>query len=188
MNKEEKLKLIDGKISQCTKCEGLVANRTKAVPGVGVPSQIVFLGEAPGKDEDRIGEPFVGRAGKLLDEVLEKCGLSREKNIYITNTCKCRPPKNRNPEPEEATNCRPFLDLQRKVINPTFIVCLGAVAAQNLLGVDTPIGYLRGEWHNYGKFKVLCTWHPAYALRNRDAKEGIFNDLQLLLELNSIKV
>jgi DNA polymerase len=183
MNTIEKLKLIDDKIRQCRKCEQLAENRIKAVPGVGVPSKIVFLGEAPGKDEDRRGEPFVGRSGKLLDEVLEKCGLNRKTNIYITNTCKCRPPKNRNPEPEEATNCRPFLDLQLKVINPQFIVCLGAVASQNLLAVETPIGYLRGQWHEYGKFKVLCTWHPAYALRNSDAKEGLYNDLQLLLKM-----
>jgi DNA polymerase len=181
MNKNEMLHALSDKISECQRCPKLVENRTQTVFADGNPdSEVVFIGEAPGRDEDTQGVPFVGRAGKLLDSILEACGFSRE-NVYICNIVKCRPPSNRNPESEEAQNCRPYLNLQLKLINPKYIVCLGAVAAQNLLGVDTPIGRMRGRWHEYNGTKVLCTYHPAYLLRNPNDKKKVWDDLQLLL-------
>lgn len=186
MQNSEKLAVLQEKVCECTKCPDLVANRTQTVFGVGNPdADIVFCGEGPGKDEDTQGVPFVGRAGKLLTNILNATGLERE-DVYILNIVKCRPPGNRNPTPEEAENCRPFLDLQLKVINPKYIVCLGAVASQNLLGVETPIGAMRGNWFDYQmppvNAKVLCTWHPAYLLRNSEAKKDTWNDLQLLIK------
>lgn len=194
MTKLEMLKLLKAKVCQCQKCPELVANRTQIVfdninydednhlAKSGNPdTRIVFLGEAPGKDEDLQGKPFVGKAGQLLNNVLLACGFKREE-VYICNILKCRPPGNRTPSPEEATCCRPILDLQLKVINPTHIVCLGACAAQNLLGVKTPISLLRGEWFECDGRKVLCTFHPAYLLRNPIAKKDMWDDMQLLLK------
>ena len=177
---------IADKVSRCKKCQELVANRTQTVFGDGSPNaKIVFCGEGPGGDEDKQGVPFVGRAGKLLDNILQACNLKREE-VYILNIVKCRPPGNRNPLPEEAKNCRPFLDLQLRVIRPTYIVCLGAVAAQNLLGLKTPISMLRGEWREYRcpdfTAKVLCTYHPAYLLRNPAAKKDAWEDMKMLLK------
>ena len=166
----------------------MVENRTQTVFGVGNPhAKIVLCGEAPGRDEDKQGEPFVGKAGKLLDSILAACGLKRE-DIYILNICKCRPPENRTPTLEEAKNCRAFLAVQLKVIKPKFIICVGAVAAQNLLGVEKPITQMRASNHGFYEFqgmKVLCTYHPAYLLRNPSAKKDCWDDLQILLkELN----
>lgn len=186
MSKNKRLSLIEKKVCDCTKCPSLVSNRSQTVFGDGDPeSRIVFVGEAPGRDEDIQGKPFVGRAGKLLNEILERHGWQRE-NVYILNTLKCRPPSNRNPTEAEANNCRPFLDLQLKVINPKIIICLGAVAAHNLLGIDTPISQLRGQWFEYKDdpvdAKVLCVWHPAYLLRNRSAIEGVTHDFNMIVE------
>jgi DNA polymerase len=148
---------------------------------VGNPTaRLCLLGEAPGADEDRLGEPFVGRAGQLLDKILQACHLSRA-DVYILNVLKCRPPENRNPSEEEAANCRGFLDQQLTLIAPEFICCLGAVAAQNLLRTKTPIGRLRGTIHQHGAIQVLCTYHPAYLLRNPSAKKATWDDMKQLM-------
>ena len=137
--------MLQQEVAGCTLCGELAATRTQTVFGVGNPqARLCFLGEAPGADEDRQGEPFVGRAGQLLNKILEACRLRRE-DVYILNILKCRPPGNRNPLPDEANNCRRFLDRQLELIGPEFICCLGAVAAQNLLGTTEAIGRMRGK-------------------------------------------
>jgi len=182
LTKSQKLSLLDEKVKSCTKCKDLVESRTQTVFGDGNPeADVLILSEAPGKDEDEQGIPFVGRAGKLLDNIIEACGWKRE-DVYICNILKCRPPGNRNPNEDEAENCRAFLDLQIKIVNPKYIVCLGAVAAQNLLNIESPIGRMRGQWHTYNTAKVLCTYHPAYLLRNPAAKKSVWEDLQILLK------
>ncbi|TWU00061.1 Uracil DNA glycosylase superfamily protein [Botrimarina colliarenosi] len=149
--------------------------------GVGDPNaRLCFLGEAPGADEDRLGEPFVGRAGQLLTKMIEACTLSRGE-VYILNVLKCRPPGNRNPTPHEAGACRGFLERQLELIDPEYVCCLGAVAAHNFLGVETPIGRLRGQVHHHAGRKVVCTYHPAYLLRNPSAKKPAWDDLKLLM-------
>jgi DNA polymerase len=149
---------------------------------VGNPhARLVFLGEAPGADEDRQGEPFVGAAGKLLTDIIQKGMGLRRADVYILNVLKCRPPGNRNPLPDEAANCREHLDGQLEIIRPEFICCLGAVAAQNLLDTATSIGQLRGRVLDYRGIKVVCTYHPAYLLRNPSAKRKTWEDVQLLM-------
>jgi DNA polymerase len=138
------------------------------------------VGEAPGVEEDRQGEPFVGAAGQLLDRILAACTLRRE-DVYICNILRCRPPGNRNPLPEEAANCREYLDGQLATIRPEFICCLGAVAAQNLLGTTDSIGKLRGKVLDYRGMKVVCTYHPAYLLRTPSAKRKTWEDMQMLM-------
>jgi uracil-DNA glycosylase len=169
-------------VAACMRCAELARTRTQTVFGVGNPyARLVFCGEAPGADEDRLGEPFVGRAGQLLTDIIVKGMKMRREDVYILNILRCRPPNNRAPLPVEAANCREYLDRQLAVIQPEFICCLGAVAAQNLLGVDTPIGRLRGRMHDYHGINVLCTYHPAYLLRNPDAKRFVWEDVQLLM-------
>ncbi len=141
---------------------------------------MLFIGEAPGADEDAQGEPFVGKAGQLLDKIIAASGLRRE-DLYICNILKCRPPNNRTPEPDECVNCREYLDAQLAIVDPEFIVCWGAVAATNLLGIAMPIGKLRRKFHAHGRAKVLCTYHPSYLLRNPPAKKDVWEDMQLLL-------
>ncbi len=168
-------------VAGCTACGELASTRTQTVFGVGNPAaRLCFMGEAPGADEDRLGEPFVGRAGQLLDKMIEACTLSRGE-VYILNVLKCRPPGNRNPTPVEASNCRGFLRRQLELIDPEYICCLGAVAAQNFLQTDTPIGRLRGRVHQHDGRKVVCTYHPAYLLRNPSAKKHAWDDLKLLM-------
>ena len=181
MSKDERLSLIGEKIKACTKCAEF--DKSNPAPGSGNPNaKIVLLGEAEGQEEVQQGKPFVGRAGQLLTNILVAAQIDREKDVYITNICKCRPPKNRRPTDEEAKSCRKFLDLQLKSINPQYIVCLGSTAAQNLLGTETPISQLRGTWFKYLNAKVLCTFHPSYALRQSSAKHEIYKDLMLVLE------
>ncbi len=169
-------------VAACTRCAELARTRTQTVFGVGNPNaRLAFLGEAPGADEDRQGEPFVGRAGKLLTDMVQKGMKLRREDVYILNILRCRPPGNRNPLPVEAAACRQFLDAQLAIIQPEFICCLGAVAAQNLLQTTTSIGRLRGQFHDYQGIKVLCTYHPAYLLRNPAAKRPTWDDLQLLM-------
>lgn len=169
------------KVSVCTRCAELARTRTQTVFGVGNPhARLVFLGEAPGADEDRQGEPFVGAAGQLLTRIIEACTLRRE-DVYIFNVLKCRPPGNRNPLPVEAANCREYLDAQLAILRPEYLCCLGAVAARNLLATDAPIGRLRGRFHDYQGIKVLCTYHPAYLLRNPSAKRQVWDDMQILM-------
>ena len=176
------LEVIADKVSKCTRCPVLVANRTKTVFGVGNPmSKVVFFGEAPGADEDKTGEPFVGRAGQLLNKIIEACTWKRE-DIYIMNVVKCRPPENRKPEDDEVENCSEYRQYQFDIIRPQYIVCLGATAAQALLGKQWSIGKLRGKLHDYNGMKVLATYHPAYLLRNPDAKRDVWEDMQILLK------
>ena len=175
------LEIVRGEVAACTRCRELADTRTQTVFGVGNPqARLCFLGEAPGADEDRQGEPFVGRAGQLLTKIIEACTLKRQ-DVYILNVLKCRPPGNRNPLPDEATNCRGFLERQLAIIRPEYLCCLGAVAAQNLLGSDQSIGRLRGRLHDHQGFKVLCTYHPAYLLRNPEAKKDVWEDMQFLM-------
>jgi len=168
-------------VARCTRCAELARTRTQTVFGVGNPrTRLVFLGEAPGADEDAQGEPFVGAAGQLLTRIIEACGLRRQ-DVYILNILKCRPPGNRTPLPDEAANCREYLDAQLEILRPEFICCLGATAAQNLLGTSSPIGRLRGQVHQYRDARVICTYHPAYLLRNPDAKRPTWEDMKLLM-------
>lgn len=175
------LNLICNQVKGCQRCGELATTRTQTVFGVGNPNtRLCFMGEAPGADEDAQGEPFVGRAGQLLNKIIEACTLRRQ-DVYILNTIKCRPPGNRNPLPSEVTNCREFLDRQLDIIQPEFICCLGSVAAQALLSTDSSIGKLRKRFFDYRGCRVLCTYHPAYLLRNPAAKKDVWEDMQLLM-------
>lgn len=179
------LAVLQQEVAGCTLCGELARTRTQTVFGVGDPqARLCFLGEAPGADEDRQGQPFVGRAGQLLNKIIEACRLRRE-DVYILNILKCRPPGNRNPAPDEASNCRRFLDRQLELVNPEYICCLGAVAAQNLLATTEAIGRMRGKLLEYRAgsraIKVVCTYHPAYLLRNPSAKKYCWDDMKLLM-------
>lgn len=166
-------------IRSCTLCP-LHKSRTQGVPGVGdIHAEWLFIGEAPGADEDRQGEPFVGQAGKLLDAMLEAIRLKRGENVYIANVLKSRPPSNRDPEPAEVAACLPYLERQIALIRPKLIVALGRFAAQSLLNTDTPIGRLRGRVHSYQGVPMVVTYHPAYLLRNPADKAKTWEDLVL---------
>jgi DNA polymerase len=170
-------------IRGCPRCAELAYSRTQTVFGVGpVDPPLCLIGEAPGADEDRLGEPFVGAAGQLLNRILAACGFKREE-VYICNILKCRPPGNRTPKPEEAANCREYLDRQLELVRPQYICCLGGTAAQNLLGTTAPLGRLRGKFHDYKGVPVLCTYHPAFLLPHRspDKKKDVWEDMKLLL-------
>ena len=181
-SREEALAEVAGQVAACKRCPVLVANRTQTVFGVGNPhARLVFIGEAPGADEDRRGEPFVGRAGQLLTDIITKGMKLRREDVYIMNILRCRPPDNRTPLPLEAANCREYLDAQLAIIQPQFLCCLGACAAQNLLQVDTPIGKLRSRMIDFNGMKVLCTYHPAYVLRNPPAKQQVWDDIRILM-------
>ena len=166
-------------IEACTAC-GLCRTRKRAVPGVGdVRADWLFVGEAPGAEEDAQGEPFVGQAGKLLDSMLAATGLARGQAVYIANVLKCRPPGNRNPEPLEVESCKPYLDRQIALIRPKLIVALGKSAATTLLGTEASIASLRGRIHRYGGVPLVVTYHPAYLLRNLPDKAKAWEDLLL---------
>ena len=153
----------------------------QVVFGVGNPqAELMFVGEAPGADEDEQGEPFVGRAGQLLTKIIEACTLSRDE-VYILNVLKCRPPGNRTPAADEVANCRGFFERQFAAISPQFICCLGTTAAQALLQTTDPIGRLRRQWFTYGSAQVICTYHPSYLLRNPAAKKDVWEDMKLLM-------
>jgi DNA polymerase len=163
----------------------LAATRTQTVFGVGrVEPDICFIGEAPGADEDRQGEPFVGAAGQLLNRIITACGMTRA-DVYICNILKCRPPGNRTPKPEEACNCREYLDRQLELVKPRSICCLGGCAAVNLLGVMTPLGKLRGRFHDHKGIPVICTYHPAYLLPHRqpEKKREVWDDMKTLMKM-----
>lgn len=175
------LEALARQVRACTRCALLAAQRTQTVFGVGNPeARVVFFGEAPGADEDRTGEPFVGRAGQLLNKMLEACGFRRE-DVYIMNVLKCRPPENRTPAPDEVANCRPFFERQFQVLRPEYICCLGGSAAGALLQSRLSLGRLRGRFYAWRGIKVLCTYHPAYLLRYPDLKREAWADLKLLL-------
>jgi uracil-DNA glycosylase len=166
-------------VRACTAC-GLCRSRRQAVPGVGdAGAEWMFVGEAPGAEEDARGEPFVGQAGRLLDNMLAALGMQREKNVYIANVLKCRPPGNRTPEPGEVDACRPYLDRQIALIRPKLIVALGRSAATTLLAVDATIASLRGRVHRYQGVPLIVTYHPAYLLRNLPDKAKAWEDLCL---------
>jgi uracil-DNA glycosylase len=175
------LAAIREELGDCTRCK-LARGRTHLVFGVGNPSaELVFAGEGPGEDEDRQGEPFVGRAGQLLTRMIEAMGFARG-DVYIANVVKCRPPGNRNPEPDEIEACEPFLRAQLAAIRPKVIVALGKFAAQTLLRETTPISKLRGRWFAYEGVKLMPTFHPAYLLRSPDEKRKAWDDLQLVMK------
>lgn len=179
--REQRLEEVASRVSQCQRCQELANTRTQTVFGVGNPeANVMFIGEAPGADEDRQGEPFVGRAGKLLNDIIAACGWTREE-IYICNILRCRPPGNRNPTPVEAGNCREYLDAQIETVDPGFIVCWGSIAAQNLLDRKDSIGKMRQKFFEHGNAKVLCTYHPSYLLRNPSAKKPVWEDMKFLL-------
>lgn len=166
------------RVASCTACAELAQRRTQTVFGVGDPkASWLFIGEAPGSEEDRRGEPFVGRAGRLLDNMLAALGLRRGEDVYIANVLKCRPPGNRDPLTAEAAACRPFLDRQIDLIEPRVIVALGRVAAQSLLGSDAPLGRLRGREHGFRGVPLVVTYHPAYLLRSPADKARAWSDL-----------
>jgi len=164
-------------VKGCTAC-GLRAGCTQTVFGVGDESaQWLLVGEAPGAEEDRLGEPFVGQAGKLLDSMLAAIGLERGRNVYIANVLKCRPPGNRNPEPEEVAKCAPHLSRQIELIQPKLILAMGRFAVQTLLDTDATIASLRGAVHRYHGVPLVVTYHPAYLLRNLPDKAKAWADL-----------
>jgi DNA polymerase len=171
---------IRADLGECTRCK-LHSTRKSIVFGVGAEdSPLMFVGEAPGEQEDLRGEPFVGRAGELLDKMIEAMGWSRQ-SVYIANTTKCRPPGNRNPQPDELEQCMPFLFAQIRSIAPRIIVALGRPAANQILGTDAPISSLRGQFHDRHGVKVMPTFHPAYLLREPGKKREAWADLKLVM-------
>jgi uracil-DNA glycosylase len=180
-DKPSALKLIREDIGDCTRCR-LHKGRTKLVFGVGnVNADIMFVGEGPGADEDAKGEPFVGRAGQLLNNMISAMGIKRE-DVYIANVVKCRPPGNRTPEKDECDTCSPFLMRQIDVIKPKVIVALGAVAAKNLLAVSDSMANLRGRWYDFRDTRLVVTYHPAYLLRDPRQKKEAWKDLQMVMK------
>lgn len=169
-------------VASCTRCE-LSQSRTNTVFGVGNPdADWLIIGEAPGAEEDRRGEPFVGRAGQLLDQMLLAIGQSREA-VFIANILKCRPPNNRDPKPDEALACREYLERQIELLQPKIILAVGKIAAQNLLGSDEPVGRMRGRPHELGGVPLIVTYHPAYLLRSPSQKQKSWADLCLAARL-----
>ena len=175
----EELRAAIGDCRRCNLCGG----RTNLVFGVGNPqARLMFVGEGPGRDEDLQGEPFVGRAGQLLTDIITKgMGLKRE-DVYIANVVKCRPPENRNPEPDEVASCEPFLKRQIDLIRPEIIVALGKFAVQTLLQSKAPISKLRGNWHRYHGIQLMPTFHPAYLLRNPADKKLVWEDIKKVIK------
>jgi uracil-DNA glycosylase family 4 len=179
--RQEALATLAQRVAQCTRCPALARARTQTVFGVGsLDPEICFIGEAPGADEDRQGEPFVGPAGQLLNRIIAACGMKRE-DVYICNILRCRPPGNRTPLPDEAANCREYLDQTLELVRPRYICCLGACAAQNLLGSTLSVGKLRTRFFDYRGIPVMVTYHPAYLLRNEAAKKDVWEDMKRLL-------
>jgi uracil-DNA glycosylase len=186
-DERETLGIIRMDLGECVRCK-LHEKRRNIVFGVGNPkARLVFVGEGPGADEDLKGEPFVGAAGQLLTRIIEAIHLTRN-DVYITNIVKCRPPGNRNPEPDEIETCIPFLHRQLKSIGPEFICTLGNVAAHALLGEESPISKLRGKFYSYPDARLLPTYHPAALLRNAALKRPVWDDMKLLMEAMGIEI
>ena len=176
----ETLEGIRSDLGDCRRC-GLCRSRTNIVFGTGNPdARLVFVGEGPGHDEDITGEPFVGRAGRLLDRIIAAMKLSREA-VYICNIVKCRPPENRNPLPDEIESCIPFLERQIDTVAPEFICTLGAVATRALLRTGAPVSRLRGRFHDYRGIRVMPTYHPAFLLRHPEKKRETWEDMKMLM-------
>ena len=177
----QELRLIREDIGDCTRCVLHKQGRKQIVFGVGNPkANLMFIGEAPGADEDQQGEPFVGRAGQLLNNMIKPMGLRRE-DVYIANIIKCRPPGNRTPEREECETCSPFLMRQIAAIKPKAIVALGAVAAKTLLAINAPMSEFRGRWFDFRGTKLAVTYHPAFLLRDPRQKKETWKDLQMVM-------
>jgi uracil-DNA glycosylase family 4 len=186
----QELQALRQRVAACARCPQLASTRTQTVFGVGpLDPDLCFIGEAPGEDEDRLGEPFVGAAGQLLNRIIAAMGMKREE-VYICNILRCRPPGNRTPTAEEATHCREYLERTLDLVRPKYICALGACAAQNLLGTTTGIGRLRGRFQRYNDVAVLCTYHPAYLLPHRspEKKKDVWEDMKLLLAKMGRKV
>ena len=183
------LRVLAEEVAICRKCANLAATRTQTVFADGSPSaRLMFIGEAPGADEDRTGVPFVGRAGQLLTDMITKgMGLKRQ-DVYIANILKCRPPENREPSGVESANCLPYLERQIDIIRPEFICLLGRVAVQYLLGTTLSMGKLRGKWYRYQGIATIVTYHPAYLLRTPSAKKDAWEDLQILMNAMGLPV
>ena len=175
---QETLDIVREDLGDCRRCKLHQLGRNQIVFGVGNPrAELMFIGEAPGHDEDIQGIPFVGRAGQLLTKIIEAIGLTRE-DVYIANVIKCRPPDNRNPESDEVASCEPFLFRQVQVIRPRVIVALGTFAAQTLLRTNDPISRLRGKLFSYGDARLIPTFHPAYLLRSPERKRDVWEDMK----------
>lgn len=172
---------IEKEVKSCRLCTDIVCYRQQTVFGAGlITPQVCFMGEAPGADEDKQGTPFVGRAGQLLTKIIEAMQLKRDA-VYILNSLKCRPPLNRTPTQDEIDNCHPFVERQLEVLQPKYIVCLGAVAVRSLLGITDSIGRLRGRFFSYRGAQVVVTYHPSYLLRNESAKKLVWEDMKMLM-------
>lgn len=182
------LAVVNQEVIACVRCPVLVESRSRTVFGEGpVNPRLMFVGEAPGADEDRTGRPFVGRAGRLLDDMIVKgMGIQRE-DVYIGNSNKCRPPENRAPEPAEIAHCRPFLDRQIEILRPEFLCLLGRTAVLSLLETVLPMNRMRQRWHRYRGIPTIVTYHPSYLLRNPAAKKDTWEDLKLLMEAMGLK-
>jgi DNA polymerase len=187
-SRADTLEELRADIGDCTRCK-LAPHRTHLVFGVGNPkARLVFVGEAPGADEDARGEPFVGRAGQLLTEIITKGMKLRRDDVYICNVIKCRPPGNRNPEPDEVASCEPFLRRQLELIAPQVVVGLGKFAVQTLLRSKSPITQLRGRWFDYHGIMLMPTFHPAYLLRNPADKRLVWEDVQKVMRVLGLPV
>ncbi|MFP4509803.1 MAG: uracil-DNA glycosylase family protein [Spirochaetaceae bacterium] len=181
--RERRLQEVVDAIRTCNQCP-LSAVRNRAVPGTGVLDPLVMvIGEGPGADEDRTGMPFVGRAGQFLDKWLEAIGLSRETNAYITNIVKCRPPQNRDPLPDERAACIPYLERQIALVRPRALLTVGRISSRVICGVDTSMGELRKQSHQYRGVPVVATYHPSAVLRNETLKRPVWEDLKRLREI-----
>jgi DNA polymerase len=182
------LAALAAEVAVCQRCPHLAATRTQTVFGTGSPTaRLMFVGEAPGADEDRTGQPFVGRAGQLLTDMITKgMGLTRDE-VYIANVLKSRPPENRTPLPDEVAHCLPYLERQIEIIRPEFLCLLGATASQALLQTALSMGRLRGRWHRYRGIATIVTYHPSYLLRNPPAKKDAWEDLQMLMRAMGLK-
>jgi DNA polymerase len=179
--RRRELEVLAERVAGCTRCAELAVTRTQTVFGVGpVGAELCFVGEAPGGDEDATGVPFVGRAGQLLTRIIVACGLKREE-VYIANILKCRPPGNRQPLPNEAANCREYLERQLELVAPKFLCALGSVAVKYLLGTSLGITKVRGKFLDFRGVPVMCTFHPSYLLRNPAAKREVWEDMKALL-------
>ena len=177
---EDALATLEREVSGCTRC-ALHQGRTQTVFGVGAANaRLMFVGEGPGAEEDRQGEPFVGPAGQLLNKIIAAMGLQREE-VYIANVVKCRPPNNRNPGPDEMGECRGYLDNQVAAVAPEVIVALGSIAARALLGGEQGVGRLRGQFHSFQDVPVMATYHPAYLLREPSQKRKVWEDMQRVM-------
>jgi uracil-DNA glycosylase family 4 len=182
MSTNDSLEKIREDIGDCQRCK-LCSTRTRIVFGSGNPeAKLVFVGEAPGADEDVQGLPFVGRAGQLLTKIIDSINLKRE-DVYICNVIKCRPPNNRFPEKDEISTCSPFLQRQLEVIKPRIICCLGAAAAQTILKTKSSVAWIRGRFQDYRGAKLIVTYHPAYLLRNPEAKKDVWEDMKKIKAL-----